>query len=356
LRDTFTGRLRNIVPSRFDDPDVRLFKIIIYAIIGAVLLMIVAGLTSFFVSLRGAEETMVPDVKFEDLVDAMLLLQERGISAEIEVRFSADPALAGKVISQSPPPGTLVRAGKIMDLIVSRGARENRIGTYVGRTVVDIRAELRALFATGEATIQIGDVSYVFNEADAGRVLAQDPPPNTEIASITRVDLVVSRGADVEKVSVPPLIGLPFESAVRRLAQAGIPFVFELRDAEADEQSGLVAAQDPETDTEIAMGEFVTLTMTRPAVVPDGYVFGLYDRSLPRYPVSVDLTLEVQAPTGEREVLVSMLHPGERLTVPYTVRENSALILSRSGQEILRSVVRPEAAPEDDPEDTDSSG
>lgn len=347
MRETFRDRLRNIVPSRFDDPDVRLFKIIIYAIVGCVLLMVIAGLTSFFVSLRGAEETMVPDLRNEDLMDAMLRLQERGIGAEIEVRFSADPALAGKVIGQSPPAGTLVRAGKVVDLIVSRGARENRIGTYIGRTLADIRAELRALFAAGDATIQIGEVTSVFNEEEAGRVLAQDPPPNTEITSITQVDLVISRGPDVEWIAVPSFIGLPFELAVSRLAQAGIPFVFEVREAEVDEQSGLVVSQEPEPQSELAMGEFVTLTMTQPAVVNEGFVFGLYDRALPEYPVSFVLTLESQAPTGEREVLVSMLHPGVRFTVPYVVRENWSLILTRSGQEILRSVVRPVAPAED---------
>jgi len=346
VRETFRERVRNIMPSRFDDPDVRLFKIFIYAIVGVVLLMVVAALTSFFVSLRGAEEVMVPEMHNEDLVDAMLMLQEREIVARVEVRFSADPALAGKVIGQSPPAGTLVRAGKIVDLVVSRGARENRIGTYVGRTLADIRAELRVLFAAGDATIQIGDVSYVFNEVEAGRVLAQDPPPNTEITTITKVDLVVSRGPDVEKIVVPSFIGLPFELAVTRLGQAGIPFIFDVRDAEVDERSGLVVSQDPEPNSEVAMGEFLTLTMTRPAVVPDGYVFGVYDRALPEYPVSVDLTLESQSPTGERQVIVSMLHPGIRFTVPYVVRENSSLILSRSGQEILRSMVRPDTTDE----------
>lgn len=350
MRETFWDRVRNIVPSRFDDPDVRLFKIIIYGFVGAILLMVIAGLTSFFVSLRGAEETMVPDVRSEALLDAVLALQERGISAEVEVRFSADPALAGKVISQSPPPGTLVRAGKVIDLVVSRGARVDRMGTYVGRTLVDIRAELRALFTTGDQTIQIGDVSYVFSETETGIVLAQDPPPGTEITSITEVDLVVSRGPDVERITVPSFIGLPFELAVNRLEQVGIPFVFVVEDAEVDQQSGVVLTQEPDPETEIAVGEFVTLTMTRPASVPDSFVFGLYERALPRYTVSVDLTLEAQAPNGDREVLVSMLHPGVQLSVPYVVRENSSLILSRSGQEILRSVVRPVVPAEEETE------
>ena len=110
MRESFWDRFRNVVPSRYDDPDVRLFKILIYSLLGAVILMVVAGLTTFLFSLRGAEETMVPDVEDVSLLEAMLSLQERGLVARIEVRFSADPGLAGRVMSQAPPAGTLVRA------------------------------------------------------------------------------------------------------------------------------------------------------------------------------------------------------------------------------------------------------
>ncbi|MFW5689635.1 MAG: hypothetical protein ACOC1U_08685, partial [Spirochaetota bacterium] len=76
MRESFWDRLRNVVPSKYDDPDVRLFKILIYALLGAVVLMVIAGLTTFLFSLQGAEETMVPDVQSADLLDAMLALQE----------------------------------------------------------------------------------------------------------------------------------------------------------------------------------------------------------------------------------------------------------------------------------------
>ncbi|MFP4114427.1 MAG: PASTA domain-containing protein [Spirochaetales bacterium] len=340
MRETFWDRLRNIVPSRYDDPDVRLFKILIYALVGAVFLMILAGLTTFLFSLRGAEETMVPDVQNVELLDAMLALQERALAGTVEVRYSADPGLAGMVIGQSPPPGTLVRAGKEIELIVSRGARIDRIGTYVGRSITEVRAELRAMFATGEQTIELAEPQYVFSEEEPGTVIAQDPAPGTEITEITTVDLVVSRGSDVERIELPSFVDLPFETALQRLSQSNIPFRFNVRAAEPDERSGLVVEQDPQPQAEVAIGSFVNLTITRPAFVPEDEVFGMLERSLPDYPVEVELTLEAQSPTGDREVVFSMLHPGEILSVPYQVPENSSLILYRSGQEIFRTIAR----------------
>ncbi len=340
MRDTFWDRMRNGVPSQYDDPDVRLFKTVIYVLVGAVFLMIVAGVSTFLFSLRGAEETMIPQVQDATLLEAMLELQERGLVANVEVRYSADPSLAGRVIGQSPPAGTLVRAGKRVGLIVSRGARVDRIGSYVGRSITDVRAELRAMFATGDPTIQLNEPQYVFSDQEPGTIIAQSPNPGAGITTIARVDLVVSRGPDVDRIEMPSFIGLHYDAAIQRLTQGGIPFRFDVRNAEPDDRPGLVISQDPEPQEEVAVGSFVTLTMARPDPVPEDEVFGVLQRSLPNYPVDVELTLEAQAPTGEREVIFSMLHPGIELSVPYQVRENSSLILYRSGQEIYRLLVR----------------
>ena len=351
MRESFWDRLRSIVPSRYDDPDVRLFKTLIYALIGAVFLMIIAGLTTFLFSLEGNEETMVPELQGEDILDAMLALQERQLLLEIDVRFSADPALAGRVIGQSPPAGTIVRAGRSIELIVSRGARIDSIGTYVGRSITEVRAELRALFATGDQTILLDEPQYVFSEEEVGTIIAQDPAPGTEITTITRVNLVVSRGEDVARITLPSFLGLPFETALERLSQNNIPFRFTLRDADADERSGLVVEQEPVPGEDVEIGSFVDFVMTRPAFVPEEEVFGLIERSLPDYATDVELTLEALGPTGEREVVFSMLHPGEILSVPYQVTENSSLILYRSGQEVFRIFAR--RAVEETDEDSD---
>jgi beta-lactam-binding protein with PASTA domain len=350
VRESFWDRLRNIVPSRYDDPDVRLFKILIYIFIGAVFLMIIAGLSAFFFSLRGAEETTVPDVRNMELLEGVLDLQERGLVPDVEVRYTSDPGLEGQIISQSPPAGTFVRVGKKINLVVSLGARVDRIDAYVGRNITDVRAELRAIFVNGQPTIQIGEVIYDFDESEPGTILAQDPAPGTEISSLTDVALVVSRGPDVERIAVPSFVGLQFETAVARLAQNQIPFTLVVRDAEIDEASGYVVAQAPEAGEEVEVDSFVEITMTRPAsaIIPEGEVFGVFERTLPAYAVDVELSLEAWTPSGDREVIYSMLHhPGTHIAIPYVLPENSSLILYRSDEEIFWTIVRPSASDSD---------
>jgi beta-lactam-binding protein with PASTA domain len=309
-------------------------------LIGAIFLTGIAGLTTFFLSVRGAEETMVPSIENEDLLEAMLALQERGLYAEVEQRYAADPSLAGKVIQQDPPAGTLVRAGKRIEVIVSRGSRIDRVGDYIGRPLPEVRAELRALAAGDEQTIQIGTVIYDFSSEEAGMILEQNPEPGTEITSITDVDLVVSRGQDVERFVLSSYVGLSYELALERLAQSNVPFTFDAREAEPEERPGLVVEQEPAPGQSVEVGTFVELVMTEPSNLEEGEVFGVLERSLPEYPVEVELTLEVQSADGDREVLFSMLHPGVEISVPYVVQENSSLVLYRSGQEIYRSIAR----------------
>lgn len=349
LRDTFRERIRGMVPSRYDDPEIRLFKIMIYAIIGVVLIMVVAGLTTFFFSLRGSEETMVPSLVNEELPDALIMLQERGLDVEVEFRVTADPALVGRVIDQTPPPGTLVRAGKTLSLIVSKGAVLDRVGNYLGQTITQVRDSLRIAFSgVSERTLTVGDVSYVFDEAEPGIIIGQSPDPGTEITGQTEVDLVVSRGPDVETFELDNYVGMPFDEAIVLLAERSIPFMFSVSEPETGRESSVIIAQEPPPGSEIEVGSPITLEMLRPATVPEGTVFGLFEYELPEYAVPVTITLEVQSPEGDRAVVFSMSHPGGPIAVPYIVEGDSTLILMRDNQQVYRRIVESAEEPEDE--------
>lgn len=345
----FGNRFRKLLPRYGEGPESRYFKITVYALLGIVLLSIVAGLGTFLLSLRGREQILVPEVRQKELSEALIELQERELYAQVQLRYHSDPALKGKVVSQDPAAGSLVRAGKEVELTVSQGAVVERVADYTGRTLQDVRTELATLFTTFEAVLRVGDVSYVFSEEPAGTILEQDPEPGTEITDTTELDLVVSRGEDVERISLPSYAGLDYREAIELLAEQNIPFSFALTDGDENAAGGIVVDQDPEAGTAVPVGSPVQLSMVPPRDISEGMVFGVFERVLPNYPVSVEITLEAIDPDGNRRTLFSMKHPGGDIAVPYLVEENSRLVLSRFDTEVLSERAR---APEPEGSET----
>ena len=332
---------RRILPNYREDPEKRFSKIIIYTFIGVVVLMVGAAATSFFVTLEGPEEIMVPEVQEKALEQALVELQERNLYGIIRLRYTSDPTLEGSVVEQDPAPGTLVRAGKEVELVVSRGAIVDRVGDYVGRSLQEVRRELQALFTTFDELLQINDVSYVFDSAPAGTILEQSPEAGAELSGPTELDLVVSRGPDVERIELPSLVGLEYEEAIRLLADENMPFVFTRTPDEDGGAPGFVVGQSPPPDTEVTRGSKVTLRIVPPDELGEEQVFGVFQRVLPDYPIPVEMTLEAVGPDGGRRTIFSMRHPGGELAVPYVEQVGTTLVLSRFDTEVIRFLVRP---------------
>jgi beta-lactam-binding protein with PASTA domain len=332
-------RLRNLLPGGGDRPEHYYFRLALSILLLAIVLTVVLGLTSFLISLRGPEKTMVPNVERQTLEDATIALQEKDLYPRVQLRHFSDPSLKGKVVEQDPAAGTQVREGKRIQLLVSKGAVVDRVGEYVGRSLEEVRTELQTLFSTFEAVLKIDAVSYVYDEADPGTILEQEPQPGTEITGVTNLDLVVSRGPDVERVELRSYAGLSYEEAVSLLEQKNIPFVFKLIEGSPDQNSGVVLSQSPEAGSEVPVGSKVTLEMIPPRSVGEENVFGLFKRTLPDYPVAVELTLELVSPTGERETVFSMEHPGGDIAVPYLADENDQLVLSRFETQVITETV-----------------
>lgn len=283
---------------------------------------------------------MVPDVSGRELVDALLLLQERGLYPEVQLRYFSDPALKGHVIGQDPEPGTLVRAGRRIGLVVSQGAIIDRIADYRGRTLGDVQTELQTMFPSSEKLLQVGSVTYVFDESAVGTIIEQDPSPDSQFSGATELDFVVSRGPDVDTFSLPSFIGLSWSDAMIILARDDVPFRFMLEEQPTIGQEGVVVGQAPEPGTEVVVGTPVELSIRSLRDVPEDRVFGMFDRTLPEYAVPVELRAEVINPDGEASTLFEMIHPGGRIVFPYLLAAGSNIVLYRYDVEVIRLPVR----------------
>lgn len=322
-------------------------RIFIFAGIGFIALMIAAGLFAFFFNLRGAEQTMVPDVEGMEVLDALLAVQEKELTSHIQVRFSSDPGLKGKVVEQKPAFGTLVKAGRTVTLVVSKGAIVDNVENFIGRDLNEVRIHLQTLFTTYKPLLRIKEpVTYVFDDSEPGTILQQKPEAGTELVGLTDLELVVSRGKEEEKMVLPLYVGIPFDQAIDVLAENNIPFVFSLSEEEGE--AGTIIDQKPAAGEEVPMGSIVRLDFVKPEEIEGRTVFGMFQYELPDYAIPVELRLEAVYTTGERSVVFEMKHPGGSISLPYVEEENTVLSLSIFDREVIRHIVR--APVEEEPE------
>lgn len=329
IRSIFKG-------GHFDEIDPKNYKKIILALVSVIMLMVASAVVAFFLALQGEERTLVPDVSGMELSNALIRLQEKELYPRVSLRFSDDPESRGRILEQSPLPGSIVKAGRRISLVVSRGAAQDRIGAYVGQNLEELKLQLQAIFASTRQLITVKEPPvYVYDPSPAGTVLQQDPPPETEISDAVELTLVVSRGPERALMRVPELVGLDLRAAAALIERSGVNFEFSVRGAEGRERAGTVVSQLPAPGSLVDHASPVAVVFALPAAQA-GLVTGLFSQELPEYPYPLRISLVAVAPNGQRSALIAADHPGKLFTMPYAVPAGTVLELQVSNRVVAR--------------------
>jgi len=316
---------------------------------GLLVLVGIVAVSVFFIYVRGAEQTMVPDVQGHELTSALLELQAKELYPRLHLRFTQTSSDKGLVLEQNPLPGTIVKAGRRIQLVVSQGVMINTIENYLGRNVDEVRIDLQAMFAAqgtwspSASVLQLITIKdplmYEYSAESPGTILQQRPEPGTAISGPTMLELVVSRGPEDTMVDMPKLLGLGLEEVLAEIGRTGIDFEFSLRPVRAGEAPGTVVAQTPPGNTQAASSTRVALTMAAPETLAENEVFGLFEYEMAKNPYPLIIRLDCIQGGGERRQLLSVQYAGGRLSVPYHQNVGAVLVLSMLNREIHREAV-----------------
>ena len=294
---------------------------------GGILVFVgIIAVSIFFIAVRGAEQTMVPEVRGKELTEALLELQ----------------------VKELYRPGTIVKAGRRIRLVVSQGVMISRVERYVGRNIDEVRMDLQTLAASsgGAPLLSLKEpLMYDYSTEQPGTILSQKPEPGTDISGPLTVELVVSRGQKNALITVPRLAGLSIAEALEQIGKTGINFTFVLRETRTGEKGEAVVFQTPPANDAAPANTVVQLTATIPAELSEGEVFRLFRYTIPPNPYPLAVRLEALLPSGERIRLVGVEYSGGEFTVPYRLPAGSVLVLSMLNREIHRETVSAEAPP-----------
>jgi beta-lactam-binding protein with PASTA domain/predicted Ser/Thr protein kinase len=220
------------------------------------LLLVTAGLTGWFVYQQVRDELGEGGVGVPYLIDfretqAVGLVIDEGLEPNV-IREPHDTAEEGFVFAQSPESGEKVDEGSQVDIYVSTGPPTAEVPDVVGQTRDDAVASLaREGFEA--------NVVPIFSDKQEGTVTAQDPQAGEEREVGTRVRINVSQGE--EPLTVPSVIGQPYESAASALQGAG--FRVARRPVDSDEPANTVVDQQPAAGATGPRNTTVTLSVSR---------------------------------------------------------------------------------------------
>ena len=120
----------------------------------------------------------------------------------------------GRVIAQDPPPLSRVKSHRPVRVMLSEGSEKVAMPKLEGRSLEWAAQALK------DAGLRKGRVSQIHTDRfAAGRIIAQDPPPDTTLARGAAVDFLVSQGAWEPYYIMPDLIAKTIETVKRRLAE-----------------------------------------------------------------------------------------------------------------------------------------
>jgi beta-lactam-binding protein with PASTA domain len=322
------------------------FRSFVFMALCLIVFVGIIAVAVFFIAIRGEEQTLVPDIRGKNLTEALLELQVKELYPRIQLRYTRSSADRGLILEQEPPAGTIVKAGRRINLVVSQGMIMNHVENYTGRNIDEVRIELQTLFAAGQALLSLKEpFMYEYSNEPAGTILQQQPEAGTEISDPIPLALVVSRGPENTMIRLPTFTGLSLDAALEEISHSGVNFVFTLRDARSNELAGTVVAQSPEAQAQVPANTQVNLTLTAPTNMGAGELFGLFRYPIARNPYPLTVRLDALLPSGERRRLISVPYLGGDFSVPYRLPVGSVFILSMLDREIYRETL---VAPVDD--------
>jgi len=317
-------------------------RLFIFSVAGLIIFVGIIASSVFFYAVHGEEQTMVPDVRGKELTEALLELQIKELYPRLQLRYSQTSRDKGFILEQEPKPGTIVKAGRRIRLVVSQGVIVNKVENFLSRNIDEVRMDLMALQAAagGIPLLSIKEpIMYDYSNESPGIILAQKPEAGTDISRPISLEFVVSRGRENLTINVPQLAGLTLTKALELISGTGINFTFIVKEKGADESGETIVSQIPAVNTNVSVNTPVQLTVTRPEKLANNEVFGLYKFTIPQNPYPLPVRLEAQLPSGEKLRLFTVNYMGGEFTVPYKLPVESTLVLSMLNRELNRETV-----------------
>ncbi|MFC1829777.1 PASTA domain-containing protein [Thermodesulfobacteriota bacterium] len=175
-------------------------------------LVLIVGVSSYFtltLLIKSEDTVVVPDLNGKDVVYALKFLTDIGLNTKVKGSEFSAVVPENHVLFQDPEPGTEIKKGRDVKIILSKGAKTVLTPNLSGLSIQQARIILE------ENDLRQGEVSRTFSRNVAKEnIIAQFPSSGAVITRGSNVDLLVSTGDLPRTYKMPDLAGFSIEEAI----------------------------------------------------------------------------------------------------------------------------------------------
>lgn len=269
------------------------------------------------------DEVKVPNIVGETTLDGQKLLVSEGLSINIIDRIYDDEFEEDEIISQEPKAESRVKAGRVIDVVVSLGPDQAVVPDLLGKT------EREAEVALENEGLVLGKTTMVESkDYSAGQVAYQSLPAESTAAHGTAVDVMISEGS---KVKVPSVAGKPVDEAREILASYNLEAETSATEESTEYAAQTVISQSPVADTEIEQGARIKLVVSSgpPAVVTKSGEIGIV------IPQNGQTTVQVTDEQGTSVIYNQYMQAGDYLSQSFEYVGSAEVIVFCNGITVL---------------------
>jgi serine/threonine-protein kinase len=237
--------------------------------------LLLSGYLGLFVlhAYFATSEIEVPDFSNQDLLSVLNTANKLGIYVEV-MRTESNPQLPPQVvIHQIPPPGSKLKKGNRVKVVINQVSITSIQEGGPGETAETVVVPDLRNFPVEEAEelirsegLKVGKISEVFHESvPRGCVISQSPPAGSKVNRNATINLLISKGGEEEValIEVPDLVGLRIQEARNVIQQRGLR-LGEIEEVEVPEKAPeVVIAQKPSPGEKLAPGGVINLTVNK---------------------------------------------------------------------------------------------
>jgi len=227
---------------------------LLFTVLVAVALL--SAITTIRLTIHGRQENM-PKLVGLSLESAQRISSGLDLELKIEDKIYSTEYPANVIAQQMPPPGTPLKMGQHVHVLVSLGVPQLVVPNMVGESA---RA---ARITAMQRGLTVGDVAVLPWPGDPDQVVAQDPAPAAPEVRTPTVNLLVSGGPEPAAYLCPRFVGQPIVEVRRVLEKNGFKVGAVTAVPTEGSSPGIILTQSPPSGSKIGPDAVFSFQITQ---------------------------------------------------------------------------------------------